>query len=331
MMDNRLREYYPNHKPSNPIGIELEVEFLEPAPVLNTKHWIYKREGSLRYFGAEYVNPSPIPLKNKRTLIESLVNTVRKTPLIEDSPRTSIHVHVNILDYTPVQVWTGACAYWLIENLLFKYCGKEREGNLFCLRLCDAQGVVDYILNDFNNKGKLLPFMAFRGDAVRYAGLNMNAIAKFGSIEFRGMRGAVDATIMDTWSTEMYNIINNAATKYKDPEHLLDEYFKQDKQDFLCSLLSPEFVKILISLDKSWKNTIDDNVGIVMGVAYHHDWDKWKESVRLREKTPEMRFPPIGLDRLQVVDGVAVRRGAPIPDPLFQGPADWVVIDDVEG
>lgn len=332
-METKLRDLYPVSDYTNPIGIELEVEFLEAAPIIETKNWRSKREGSLRYYGAEFVNPSPICLSKKRTLIEGLLKTIRKVPLIEDSPRTSIHVHVNVLDYTPVQVWTAACAYWILENLLFKYCGKEREGNLFCLRLCDAQGVIDYILHDLTLSSKTdRPFTSFRGDAVRYAGLNINAVPKFGSLEFRGMRGAVDATIMDTWSTEMYNIINNAATKYKDPEDLMDTFFKSDKKDFMKTLLSSDFVDLLISLDKTWKDLVDSNTGIVMGIAYFHDWSTWGNTVdKIRQKRTDRTSTKASVLAAELAMVQRVNRAIrAVENPPVQQviPDEWMQLDN---
>jgi hypothetical protein len=268
-----LNNYYRFGDKKWPIGIELECEFEDgPGPEINNKLWVSKPEGSLRYHGMEYVNPNPITVEMKRKTIEMLLKLIGDRKVIKDSPRTSIHVHTNILRHTPIQIWTACVAYWTIENLLFKYCGEDREGNLFCLRLCDAEGVLDTVYKDL--KGKL-PFQMLAGDHVRYGGLNINAIKKFGSLEFRGMRGAVDLDVMDTWSTEVHNIVTNSKT-YEHPEHLMDSYFKMDKRDFLKSLMSEGFVDQLTKLDKNWRDLVDNNVGLVMQLAYFHDWNKWQ-------------------------------------------------------
>lgn len=265
-------------KLNDPIGIELEVEFTQPAPEIKISNWISKKEGSLRYYGMEYINPRPIAFERKRRTVESLVRRLVKVPYIPDSPRTSIHVHRNVMDYSATQIWTGVCAYWLIENLLFKYCGSERENNLFCLRLKDAQGILNIAMNDLT-ENKHGPFYNFRGDHLRYGGINLNAVCKFGSLEFRGMRGVVDSEVIDTWSTQVAILVSNAIEKYGNPENLLDQYFKMDKLEFLRSLLAEDFVNTLIDQNKDWRSLISENVGLIMQVCYVHDWDKYQNKI----------------------------------------------------
>lgn len=264
-------------KKAGDLGIELEVEGTEPLPVIEDDPWQSQGDESLRGFGMEYYTSRPITMDGtKQATIAKLITELLKNKGINhNSPRTSVHVHVNILNHTPVQLWTAVFTYWLLDNLLIKYCGPEkREGNLFCLTLKTAEGLLEYVKQDLRRP---IPFECFRDDHLRYASQNLNAIRKFGSVEYRGMRGVVDTGIIDRWSTELYNIVHKSK-QFKNPEDMLDTYQKIGTQDFLGRLLSREFVDQLRTY-RGWEKAVQENAGLICELCYYHDWDKWMARV----------------------------------------------------
>lgn len=276
-----LKDYYKFQVRGGDVGTEVETEFsniLDAEPKIDG--WVVHAEGSIRGVAREFVTDGPVPLHHKRAYYDRLASCLGKLPVLQGSTRTSIHNHINVSRISPMQTWTAACLYWMVENVLFSYCGEDRVGNLFCLRLNDAEGLVEYVFEDLNAD---YPFKTLLGnDDLRYAGLNINAIRKFGSLEFRGMRGVYDADTLDTWSTACYNIVHKAG-KFLNPEHLMDEAYKMDRKEFLAQIFGAEFTETLCKY-QSWKDDMEDGIMNVLPIAYYHDWESWaKKMERNRE------------------------------------------------
>ena len=61
--------------------------------------------------------------------------------------------------------------------------------------------MIKYCISDLK---KDLPFHSFNNnDCIRYAGQNLAATAKFGSLEYRGMKFTLDPDKLDKWTTEL--------------------------------------------------------------------------------------------------------------------------------
>ena len=278
-----VKDYLGKRGRKGDIGIEIEVEASNPLPNINTEHWSTKAENSIRD-GVEYVTTGPLSLGDKTRAIKYLVSKLdtKALKIKEESPRTSVHVHKNILYHTPTEYWTAATAYWLTEELLFDFCGDYRKGNLFCLRLSDAEGVIKYCISDLK---KDLPFHSFNNnDCIRYAGQNLAATAKFGSLEYRGMKFTLDPDKLDKWTTEL-DILHTRSKLYKSPATLLDDYFASSKkEDFLKSLYSSSFVYDLTKT-KDWQEKLERNEGILCELAYYHDWSTWQDKIEKHRKS----------------------------------------------
>lgn len=266
------------------IALELEVEAKKGLPLLNNAMWVTHNEQSIRN-GVEYVNKKPLtPLKMTEAigwLTKEL--DVKTYDILLDSPRTSVHTHINYLYHTPLQYWTSITAYWIAENLLFDFCGDYRKGNGFCLRLSDAEGVINYCLKSLRQE---IPFTGIPMDSIRYAGQNLEATLKFGSIEYRGMSFTLDPRKLNTWSQELYNLSLNVKD-FATPARLMDEYFMaEDPRDFLGKLFSKDFVRE-ITVSNDWKQKLEANEGTICELAYFQDWDAWGKKIEENYKKPE--------------------------------------------
>ena len=266
------------------VGIEIEVEGKTELPFIEDSTWTSKKEDSLRYYGMEYINTKPMKLEGKKEKIKKLCDKINEFEVIKDSPRTSVHVHVNVSNYDVLHIYNAMCAFWIFESLLAAYCGEDREGNLFCLRLKDAESVIDYIIRDAESK---TPF-ANLTDKVRYAGLNTNAVRKFGSLEIRLHGGSTDPDVIDEWSTEMATLIKNAGA-WTNPEKLFDSLVALDKRTFMSRFFSDKFCKKLREVP-NWTDMIDESAAMVCVLAYYHDWDKWIEEVKkMYQEKPKIK------------------------------------------
>jgi hypothetical protein len=256
------------------LGIEIEVEG-EGLPQDNLGIWVPKADRTLGAGGIEYVTSSPVLVSEKRAAINFLADSLMKFKTVENSHRASVHVHSNFLYNTPTQYWTSATAYWLVENLLFNFCDPYRKGNCFCLRLADAEGVLKTVFDDLKRD---YPFTKIGTDDIRYAGQNLAATAKFGSIEYRGMSFTLDKEKLDTWTSELFNL-NSKVNKFaSSPSDLMDKYLAKGPGNFLREIFGPSFVSQLTK-QKGWEDELEKNEGAVVELAYFHDWKDWQEKI----------------------------------------------------
>lgn len=210
------------------IGIELELEGRLASP---NDPWVYKEEGSLRG-GGEYILASPVKLAGLKEALLTLQKTLDSCkPVI--SIRCSTHIHVNINELTARQIWQFCLAYYLIEPLLMRTQPDKRVGNLFCLGMEQAEAIFLDIQQDFSKSER--PFKSFSKERNRYAALNLVAIGKFGSVEFRFFDAITDTRIIESWSRLLYNLVKVASGIA--PMQLLKLYDELSPQEFLQMLL----------------------------------------------------------------------------------------------
>ena len=272
------------------VGIEIEVEGLEPLPTMDSEYWMSKKEDSLRNHGMEYITKGPLKrgerLKEAVTLACKKIN-VRKT--VKNCPRTSIHVHVNVSNYTLTQIVTGVTAFWLVENLLARYCGEDRESNLFCLRLKDAEGVLDLFSKSLDGNA---PFSRLNNH-VRYAGLNTSALTMHGSLEVRLKGGTTDPEEIIEWANEMHNLFQNASTLFKSPEELFDFYLERGARALIPTLFSGWFAAKLMGVTTFWEELVEENAMLLFDLAYTKKWDTWEKKVEEVYKPPNKKDSPM--------------------------------------
>lgn len=223
------------------VGIEIEMELRTPipqAPLLNelTKGWTIKGDGSLRNHGYEFVS-EPTAIKNLPTLLgdwDKVLSSSMLTDRIEDCPRASVHVHVNVRDYTYNQLMNILVAYTLLEGVLVAYCGKYRFGNLFALRIPEASSNFRSVLS------RVKEYAPFKMNSDhRYGALNLCSVGRFGTIEFRSLGSVYDPAAIDLWVSGLHYMCQHAATHYKKPPDVYARYVEMDRRSFLEEFLGP--------------------------------------------------------------------------------------------
>lgn len=278
-----IKEIYGHRARNGDVGIEIEVEsqapwpadFAPPAP------WTAHVDNSLRHYPLEFVTSGPIAIEDVKGTVENLCKKIGKFPLVENCPRTSVHVHVNCTKRSFIGVLNAATCYWLLEGPLVTYCGEDREGNLFCLRLKDAEAILPML------EGALDRMDPRFGDRYRYAGCNLAAVAKYGTLEFRTMRGTTDASCIANWATELNNLVNEAS-KFPNPEALFDRFIEEDKKEFLGRFFSKDFIKKITSHHR-WQDQIDESAALLCPFVYSRDWDEWLNKITRYYKGGEVK------------------------------------------
>lgn len=201
-------------------GVEVEVEGCGLPSRVNGFSVV--QEGSLRPVngedGKEYVFKQPSPIDTTCELIYKLNSVLHKEGSFpEFSNRTSVHVHVNVTDMT-VEQWFNFLFLWvLFEEAMLDYCGESRKGNLFCLSSQNAEGFM-FTLEEVIRTG-VIPIL---GDEVRYSAVNVAATPKYGSVEFRSMRGTTDPEILIPWISTLSHL-RCVAMEYETPQVMLEE------------------------------------------------------------------------------------------------------------
>ncbi|QDP53359.1 MAG: hypothetical protein Unbinned6805contig1000_21 [Prokaryotic dsDNA virus sp.] len=223
------------HPVKGMFGIEIEVEGRRLPEVVYGNWEVDMNEGSLRDGGLEYITRTP---SNLPAIMED-VAALKKQFLDNSSspnfsPRTSVHAHVNVTDLTFNQLCNFIFISFLLEGNLSHFCGKVRRGNQFCIPGKNAEGVFDIVENIFTNKS-FSEFSVPRN--YRYSFINLTSLNKYGSLEFRGMRGTLDKRVIKSW-LETLQRFKNTAREYTSPVELISDIKRKGLKKFCNSLIT---------------------------------------------------------------------------------------------
>lgn len=208
--DMTIGEHYGLDRTPGDIGVELEVEGKLIRPdVKRSFFWKEHDEGSLRGQSTEFVLDKPVPHNMLHQAIEELATDTVRCKFNANSERTSVHVHINVQQFTARELYSVMMLFWTFENILVHMNGPSREGNLFCQRTMDAEGLFRNVLTQVRNH----QMWNDRDGRRRYAALNLSSLSKFGSLEFRFIRGLTDFALIELWASELYRFCN-IARKY---------------------------------------------------------------------------------------------------------------------
>jgi hypothetical protein len=222
------------------LGVEIECEG-ENLPRNIISHWAVHNDHSLRkYKGhepAEYSLRNPIAREDLSKALKYLSSKfISNKSVVVPSQRCSVHVHVNCQQYTMKQTLTFLCLYMVVEDLLVEWCGGERVGNLFCLRARDA----DHFVRTLEIMIREDSWNGVGSDDLRYTSCNVAALSKFGSLEFRAMRGTTDKDLIELW-VDLILSIRTAADKLDSPQDIMKVWDKQGIDGTLAFIFPEHF------------------------------------------------------------------------------------------
>ena len=181
--------------PHTSVGIEVELEQMRWNFKENLKRWYVTKEGSI-INGIEFVS-DPVWGTAIRDALEEL-----KEALEDHKPRvsfrTSTHIHMNVLDLDLDELIHLIYLYIMYEPALFRYHDRwRRADSIFCvpayLSMDIREAYVKLIADLRRGKGRGTYLQS------KYAALNINALQRQGSLEFRHMGGSIDIDEIDEW------------------------------------------------------------------------------------------------------------------------------------
>lgn len=214
--------------PSTYVGVEIELEGLCPVEVdVHCPLLENVEDNSLRGPSGEILFAFPLKGVDIITALDAAESYVIGTgvrPIL--SSRTSTHVHVDMRDMTDAGLRKFIAVYLTVERLLYHYCGKAREDNIFCVPVFKSMRQVRK-LSRLLSADTFAEFkshlMGFTEDS-RYAGMNLNSLWGHGTIEFRMMHGEYRASRIREWINLLLSIKKYAAQttiqKLKSPKQV---------------------------------------------------------------------------------------------------------------
>lgn len=253
------------------IGLEIEVEGkqLFNAPM---SWWTVHSDGSLRetegHQPLEYVLKEPLSIDDTTKALEYLESQLKSSgSQIVQSTRTSVHVHVNCQDLTVRKLYNFICLYLIFEEALVDWSGPERAGNLFCLRAKDS----DFFIQMLESTLKEESFREWK-EEVRYLACNVVSIPKFGSLEFRSMRGTVDKKVILTWVQMLINLRKKAVI-FDKPTDIVDRFIELGPLPFFRFIFDDPELRAELETVESLSAKFWSGLRMMRDVAFSSDWN----------------------------------------------------------
>jgi hypothetical protein len=183
------------------LGIEVEVENFT-YPDVKAREWGYwsdKKDDSLRNNGMELVFNEPFNGADAVTAVKWLFEQAQKKQW-RVSKLTGIHVHLDVREMEVEEFRAFCVLYALTEPLIYKWIGRSRFENMFCLPWYMADSDVGTISKALNVSAKDTGLaLSFLKQLSKYSGLNVSSAPKFGTVEFRMMETHFDFGRMMDW------------------------------------------------------------------------------------------------------------------------------------
>ena len=127
-------------------GIEIEMEGRN-LQLHRPTYWRQDNDGSLRGESMEFVLRYPCERAKVSGMLGYLQTKLKEQEAtLSPSPRCGVHVHINCQHMKIQQVFNFSYLYYIFEDILMEYCGELRKGNLFCMTLEDAGGIIPSLI-----------------------------------------------------------------------------------------------------------------------------------------------------------------------------------------
>lgn len=306
----------PLEKVEADLGIEIEVEG-ENLPSRVGELWRVDRDGSLRGESYEYVS-KPIKYNELSSTLNQLKDAYRRTgAVVHESIRAGVHVHRNVQDFTPVQLFNLSISYFAIEDLLMKWAGESREGNHFCLRAKDGE----FVLFQLQRVADTRSIKYLNTDTIRYCSLNLFSLFKYGTVEFRGMRGTANLDAIKLWTEMVYALTENSK-RFLDPLDIIMSMSGNGEDSFLRTLL-PDHHALLTY--PGYESAIRDSIRRLQFIANTTNWSEFESKIKVKpvSKNLDLGVRPVG--GIGEIDLAQLQR---IQADILARPPAWAVVEN---
>lgn len=195
-------------------GLEIEIEgsgLEEHASKMPRANWIVESDGSLR-------NGLEFKLRNPETYESCLSRVQEYQDFLSNAdanatPRTSVHIHVNVQDLTNEQLKSFIWLSIAMEPVIMKFCTELRNHNGYCAPVHKTTNLVTQwreFVTSLGNRDKT--FRSVRG-FTKYAAIGGFRLRDLGTIEFRMFPGCTYAPKI-IWYMDILRAIYDCAMQY---------------------------------------------------------------------------------------------------------------------
>jgi hypothetical protein len=167
------------------VGVEIEMEnlavnYMSRGDLL---HWERKTDGSLRGQSREFVFSAPLKGDTVIKALESLSDAFADGMFVQHKTlRTSMHVHVNMLNVNRLQLMSIMIAALLADKALFNLTDNNRKYLGYSIESEEAlAGIISYLHDDGETEDEIRLYTP----DTRYYSMNASALSKYGTLEFR--------------------------------------------------------------------------------------------------------------------------------------------------
>ncbi len=186
------------------VGVEFEYEgvhvSIERVKEGWTKYFKTHLERSLHDAGSEFVFSQPLFGADVIEAVTKMCEWARANKF-KVSIRTGLHVHIDVRDLTRDQLVLLNMLYALFERAYYRIAGNNREENVFCMPWYKADHMQSHVIN-INSAGHNIKEASEALENEKYGGLNLDTLARFGSVENR----IAQATTDEAWIFQWINV-----------------------------------------------------------------------------------------------------------------------------
>ncbi len=265
-MKNKISNLFnfPKVLKGNEIGIEIEIEG-ENLRNINNIYWLSKQDGSLRGKETiEYVLRKPIRINQTRAILRILKKELKQNKtIILPSNRCSVHIHINVQHMLEKEAFIFILLYLIVEEILIDYCGEGRKGNLFCLQAKDAEELINKLI--FIKRSRT--FKVLQQQGFRYSAINIEAIVKFGSLEFRSFKTPKELLNIAKWIDILYQV-KKASLLFKNEEELISSFSFLGENIFLERVFGDKYQFLKEKNIENIEQKIYSGIRLIQDVVY---------------------------------------------------------------
>lgn len=239
----KTREMLGVGKIDGAFGVEIEVETNHEPPPGIRGMWNKTEDGSLRGNSAEYVFSKPLSLEDSHSAVVALKERLDENKVkVNESFRAGVHIHMNMLEKNEDEILRFLLAYYLIEDVIISWCGPNRVGNLFCLGIRDAEATIDRLCEilqscPVGHRDELLGRLMRMGDNFRYSAMNIGALGRHGTVEFRALETRPDFQNIHE-ALDFFALLQEKVTKWATAKELLQDMVDKGPVKIATNLLA---------------------------------------------------------------------------------------------
>lgn len=242
LMKKKVCEVFNTPPQQGLLGVEIEMEAVNSCPVPFPRKdlpfpWKGEDDNSLRGNSVEYVMKVPQDAPKAFKSVTAIYDLLKMQDIeVRDSFRAGVHVHVNCQDMTMQELFGLILLYTSFEEVLTKWCGENRVGNLFCLRSRDAEYFAKMVGESFQ-KGD---FDTLYDNYYRYSSLNLCSLPKYGSAEFRALGTPTKPDRIIKWASALVEL-KNRSKHVANPMDVFEEFSMLGAEKWAENILGETF------------------------------------------------------------------------------------------